>query len=93
MQAEPGKAEPGKAEAMASGLFPPTALPSAETSGFGSVGNLSVTPYLLNEAIPALEPGNPATCSTTPPAAYFVGAIILLIAGGLALVPWWRLVD
>jgi hypothetical protein len=41
----------------------------------------------------ALELGNPATCSTTPPMAYFVGAIILLIAGGLALVPWWRLVD
>ena len=41
----------------------------------------------------ALELGNPATCATTPPMAYFIGAIILLIAGLLALVPWWRLVD
>ena len=41
----------------------------------------------------ALELGNPATCSTTPPAAYFIGALILLIAGVLVLVPWWRLAD
>ena len=41
----------------------------------------------------ALELGNPATCSTTPPAAYFVGALILLVAGGLALVPWRRLAE
>lgn len=36
----------------------------------------------------ALELGNPATCSTTPAAAYFIGALILLIAGALVLVPW-----
>ena len=41
----------------------------------------------------ALELGNPEACSTTPPAAYFIGAIILLIAGLLILVPWWRLAD
>ncbi len=41
----------------------------------------------------ALELGNPATCSTTPPAAYFIGAAILLIAGLLVLVPWSRLAD
>jgi hypothetical protein len=41
----------------------------------------------------ALELGNPATCSATPPAAYFIGAIILLIAGLLVIVPWWRLTD
>ena len=41
----------------------------------------------------ALELGNPATCSTTPPASYFIGALILLIAGLLVLVPWWRLAD
>jgi hypothetical protein len=41
----------------------------------------------------ALELGNPATCSTTPPTAYFIGALILLIAGLLVLVPWWRLAD
>jgi hypothetical protein len=41
----------------------------------------------------ALELGNPATCSATPPLAYFVGALILLIAGLLVLVPWWRLAD
>ena len=41
----------------------------------------------------ALELGNPATCSTTPPAVYFIGAVILLIAGLLILVPWWRLAD
>jgi len=38
----------------------------------------------------AHELGNPATCSTTPPAAYFIGAVTLLIAGLLVLVPWWR---
>jgi hypothetical protein len=41
----------------------------------------------------ALELGNPATCSTTPPMPYFIGAIILLIAGLLVIVPWWRLAD
>jgi hypothetical protein len=41
----------------------------------------------------ALELGNPVTCSTTPPAAYFIGALVLLIAGLLVLVPWWRLAD
>jgi hypothetical protein len=41
----------------------------------------------------ALELGNPETCSTTPPAAYFIGTVILLIAGLLILVPWWRLAD
>ena len=41
----------------------------------------------------ALELGNPATCSTTPPAAYFIGSIALLVAGLLVLVPWWRLGD
>jgi hypothetical protein len=41
----------------------------------------------------ALELGNPATCSTTPPLAYFAGALILLLAGVLVIVPWWRLAD
>ena len=41
----------------------------------------------------ALELGNPATCSTTPPMPYFIGAVILLITGLLILVPWWRLAD
>ena len=41
----------------------------------------------------ALELGNPATCSTTPPAVSLIGAVILLIAGLLILVPWWRLAD
>lgn len=41
----------------------------------------------------ALELGNPVTCSTTPPMGYFVGTIILLIAGLLVIVPWWRLAD
>jgi hypothetical protein len=40
-----------------------------------------------------LELGNPATCSTTPPMVYFIGAAILLIAGLLAIVPWRRLAD
>jgi hypothetical protein len=40
-----------------------------------------------------LELGNPATCSTTPPAVYFAGAIILLIAGLLIIVPWRRLAE
>jgi hypothetical protein len=41
----------------------------------------------------ALELGNPETCSTMPSAAYFVGTVILLIAGLLILAPWWRLAD
>ena len=41
----------------------------------------------------ALELGNPLTCSTTPPTAYFICAIVLLIAGLLVVVPWWRRAD
>jgi hypothetical protein len=41
----------------------------------------------------ALELGNPMTCSTTPPMADFIGAIVLLISGLLIIVPWWRLAD
>jgi hypothetical protein len=41
----------------------------------------------------ALELGNPSARSTTPLAAYFIGAVILVIAGALAIVLWWRLAD
>jgi hypothetical protein len=34
--------------------------------------------------------GMPATCSTTPSAMYFVACAILLIAGLLIIIPWWR---
>jgi hypothetical protein len=39
----------------------------------------------LNRALGA-EP----TCSTAPPAAYFLIGAALLIAGLLVTVPWWR---
>jgi hypothetical protein len=30
------------------------------------------------------------TCSTTPPVGYFAAGALLVIAGLLVLVPWWR---
>ncbi len=31
-----------------------------------------------------------ATCSTTPPMGYFVAGALLVAAGLLVIVPWWR---
>jgi hypothetical protein len=39
----------------------------------------------LNQAL-----GEGPTCSTAPSAAYFAAAALLLIAGVLITVPWWR---
>jgi hypothetical protein len=39
----------------------------------------------LNRALGA-EP----TCSTAPSAAYFVAGALLVLAGVLVIVPWWR---
>jgi hypothetical protein len=41
----------------------------------------------------ALELGNPATCAATPPVAYFIGALVLLLAGLLVIVLWRRIAD
>jgi hypothetical protein len=30
------------------------------------------------------------TCATTPPVGYFVAAGLLLLAGLLVVIPWWR---
>jgi len=38
----------------------------------------------------ARELGQPATCSTTPSALYFAAGALVLIAGVLVTVPWWR---
>jgi hypothetical protein len=38
----------------------------------------------------ALDLGQPATCSTTPSALYFVAGAVLLIAGVLIILPWSR---
>jgi hypothetical protein len=35
--------------------------------------------------------GQPATCSTTPPAAYFAVGGVLLIAGLIVVIPWTRI--
>jgi hypothetical protein len=34
--------------------------------------------------------GQGATCSTSPSAVYFVAAAVLVVAGLLVIVPWWR---
>jgi hypothetical protein len=39
----------------------------------------------LNQAL-----GAAPTCSTAPSVAYFVAGALLVIAGVLVLVPWWR---
>jgi hypothetical protein len=38
----------------------------------------------------AFELGEPATCSTTPSALYFVAGAVLLVAGVLIMMPWGR---
>jgi len=38
----------------------------------------------------AFELGEPATCSTTPSALYFVAGAVLLLAGVLIMMPWGR---
>ena len=38
----------------------------------------------------AFELGQPATCSTTPSALYFVAAAVLLVGGVLIMMPWAR---
>jgi len=42
----------------------------------------------INDLNRALGPG--ATCSTTPSVGYFAAGALLVIAGLLVLVPWWR---
>jgi UPF0716 family protein affecting phage T7 exclusion len=39
----------------------------------------------LNQAL-----GEGPTCSTVPSAAYFVAGALMVIAGVLTIVPWWR---
>jgi hypothetical protein len=34
--------------------------------------------------------GQGMTCSTSPSVSYFVAAAILVVAGLLVIVPWWR---
>jgi len=34
--------------------------------------------------------GYGATCSTTPPFGYFAAGALLVIAGLLVIIPWWR---
>jgi hypothetical protein len=38
----------------------------------------------------AFELGQPATCSTTPSALYFIAGAVLLVAGALIMMPWGR---
>jgi hypothetical protein len=42
----------------------------------------------LNQAL-----GEGPTCSTAPSVAYFAASALLVIAGLLIIVPWWRLVE
>jgi hypothetical protein len=63
------------------------AAPVAVAIGFGSAPAASTCDRIndLNRAL-----GEGSTCSTAPSAAYYVAAALLVIAGVLVLVPWWR---
>ena len=67
------------------GILMLIAAPIVIVAGYGSVPSADAcnTINSMNEQL-----GDPATCSTTPAAGYFVVAGILAVAGLLFLAPW-----
>jgi hypothetical protein len=63
------------------------AAPVAVAVGYANAPSASACTRIndLNRAL-----GAGPTCSTAPSAAYFVAGAVLVIAGVLVLVPWWR---
>ena len=63
------------------------AAPVAIAVGYANAPSASACSRIndLNRAL-----GAAATCSTAPSMAYFVAAALLVIAGVLIIVPWWR---
>jgi hypothetical protein len=68
------------------GILMLIAAPIVVVAGYANVPSASACNY-VNSVNAQL--GQPATCSTTPAAGYFVGAGILLAAGLLFTAPWW----
>ena len=63
------------------------AAPVAVAIGYMNAPSASACSRInnLNQAL-----GEEPTCSTAPSAAYFVAGALLVIAGVLVIVPWWR---
>jgi len=63
------------------------AAPAVVAVGYANAPTASACSRIndLNRAL-----GAGPTCSTAPPAAYFLAGAALVIAGVLVLVPWWR---
>ena len=63
------------------------AAPAAVAVGYANAPSASACGRIndLNQAL-----GEGPTCSTAPSMAYFVAAALLVIAGVLIIVPWWR---
>jgi hypothetical protein len=63
------------------------AAPVAVAIGYVNAPSASACSRIndLNQAL-----GEGPTCSTAPSAAYFVAGALLMIAGVLIIVPWWR---
>ena len=63
------------------------AAPAAVAVGYANAPSASACSRIndLNQAL-----GEGPTCSTAPSMAYFVAAALLVIAGVLIIVPWWR---
>jgi len=61
--------------------------PAAVAAGYASAPSASACSRVndLNRAL-----GLGPTCSTAPSAAYFWAGAVLVIAGVLVIVPWWR---
>jgi hypothetical protein len=63
------------------------AAPVAVAAGYVNAPSASACSRIndLNQAL-----GEGPTCSTAPSVAYFVAGALLVIAGALIIVPWWR---
>jgi hypothetical protein len=63
------------------------AAPAAVAVGYANAPSASACSRIndLNRAL-----GAAPTCSTAPSMAYFAVAALLVIAGVLIIVPWWR---
>jgi hypothetical protein len=63
------------------------AAPVAVAIGYATAPSASACSRIndLNQAL-----GAAPTCSTAPSAAYFAAGAVLVIAGVLVIIPWWR---
>jgi hypothetical protein len=69
------------------GILLIVAAPVAVAVGYSNAPSASACSRIndLNQAL-----GTGPTCSTAPSAAYFAAGALLVIAGVLVIVPWWR---